>query len=172
MAEPRCETFYREVPVGDAGIATRRLLTTTLRHRCPACGGARVTAGVVGVVDRCPVCESRFDRFEGNELIAIPLSFFLTVVALLAIALAVIPRYGFFDGLMFVLAGAGIVLVLALVRPVRMLTLWLLWVLGFVYPDRLPDKGRYRLPRSSSERSSSERSSSERSCSISTGRRA
>jgi len=79
------------VPVDDAHLAARRLPTTTVRQRCPACG-------------------SRFDRFEGNELIAIPLSFFLTVAVLL-------------------------------------LTLFLLWMLGFVYPDGVPDKGRFTLPR-------------------------
>ncbi len=147
MPEQGRQTFYREVHVDDAGLAARRLAATALRHLCPACGGAKVTAGPLGVVDRCPACGSRFDRFEGNELIAIPLSFFLTVTALLAISLALIPRYGFFDGLMLVLAGAGVVLVVALVRPVRMATLWLLWMLGFVYPDRVPDKGRYTVPR-------------------------
>lgn len=146
MPEPACETFYREVHVDDAGLAARRLLTTAVRHRCPACGGAKVTTGAIGIVDRCPSCGSRFDRFEGNELIAIPLSFFLTVAALLAISLVVIPRYGFFDGLMFGLFGVGIVLVLLLVRPVRVLTLWLMWMLGFVYPDRAPDKGRFTMP--------------------------
>ncbi len=144
---PAQEIFYREVHVNDAGLAARRLLTTAVRHRCPACGTAKVTTGVIGVLDRCPSCGSRFDRVEGNELIAIPLSFFLTVTVLLAISLVVIPRYGFFDGLMLALFGVGIVLVLLLVRPVRMLTLWLMWMLGFVYPDRVPDKGRFTLPR-------------------------
>ena len=157
MPDPARETFYREVHVDDASLAARRLLSTAVRHRCPACGGAKVTTGVIGIVDRCPTCGSRFDRFEGNELIAIPLSFFLTVAALLAISLLVVPRYGFFDGLMFALFGAGIVLVLLLVRPVRVLTLWLMWMLGFVYPDRVPDKGSWRLPRRELDRPRSER---------------
>lgn len=146
MAEPARVTFYREVHVDDARLAARRLLATTVRHRCPACGEATVTTGAIGIADRCPACGSRFDRFEGNELIAIPLSFFLTVAVLLTLSLVVIPRYGFFDGLMLALFGVGIVTVLLLVRPVRLLTLWLLWMLGFVYPDRVPDKGRFRLP--------------------------
>lgn len=86
-------------------------------------------------------------RVEGDELIAIPLSFFLTVASLLAISLVVIPRSGFFDGLMVALFVVGTLLVLLLVRPVRVLTLWLMWMLGFVYPDRVPDKGRFTLPR-------------------------
>lgn len=147
MPESARQTFYREVHVDDARLAARRLWATAVRHRCPACGGAKVTTGLIGVVDRCATCGSRFDRVEGNELIAIPLSFFLTVAALLAISLVVIPRYGFFDNLMVALFGVGIVLVLLLVRPVRVLTLWLMWMLGFVYPDRVPDKGRFTLPR-------------------------
>lgn len=148
MPEPARETFYREAHVDDARLAARRLLTTTVRHRCPACGAAKVTTGAIGIADRCPACGSRFDRFEGNELIAIPLSFFLTVAVLLTLSLVVIPRYGFFDGLMLALFGVGIATVLLLVRPVRLLTLWLLWMLGFVYPDRVPDEGRFTPPRS------------------------
>jgi uncharacterized protein (DUF983 family) len=147
MAQPERETFYREVHVDDARLAARRLLSTAVRHRCPACGQAKVTTGAIGIADHCSACGSRFDRFEGNELIAIPLSFFLTVAVLLTLSLMVIPRYGFFDGLMLALFAVGIVTVLLLVRPVRLLTLWLLWMLGFVYPDRVPDKGRFTLPR-------------------------
>jgi len=152
MSDDAYETFYREVHVDDPSLAARRFVTTNLRRRCPACGRGKVTRGTFGIVDRCPVCGSRFDRTEGNALIAVPISFFLTVAALLALSLVVVPRYGLFDGLMLVLFGAGVVAVLLLVRPARVLTLWLLWMLGFVYPDRVPDEGRWRLPRRELER--------------------
>ncbi len=147
MSEATTETFYREVHVDDPRLAARRFVATNLRHRCPACGDGKVTRGAIGIVDRCPVCASRFDRIEGNALVAVPISFFLTVAVLLALSLIVIPRYGFFDGLMLALFGVGIVVVLLLARPSRVLTLWLLWMLGFVYPDRVPEKGSWTLPR-------------------------
>jgi uncharacterized protein (DUF983 family) len=152
MPEAASETFYREVHVDDARLAARRFAATNLRHLCPACGRGKVTRGAIAVAEVCSVCGSRFDRIEGNALVAVPISFFPTIATLLALSLVVIPRYGFFDGLMFALFGVGVVVVLLMVRPARVLTLWLLWLLGFVYPDRVPEKGRWVLPRRRHER--------------------
>ncbi len=146
---PRTRTtrrFFREVHVHDFGLVVRRWFVTNLRLRCPACGLGRVTSGPWSVRTRCDRCDSRFDRMEGNELIAIPSSFFLTVTILLAISLIVVPRTGFFDGLMPALAALGIVCVLLLVRPMRVLTLWFLWLFGFVYPDAASEPGVHELP--------------------------
>lgn len=139
-------TFFREVHVDDPRLAARRFLTTNLRLRCPACEGARIAKGPFGVIARCPVCGSRFDRMEGNELVSIPLAFVLTLGLLTALSLVLVLRYGFFAGLRPLLAGVGSALVLLLLRPMRVLTLWLLWLAGFVYPDRLTEKGRQLLP--------------------------
>ena len=147
-ADPRVRPtrrFYREVLVDDLGLAVRRFFTTNLRLRCPACGLGTVVAGIWSVRTSCDRCAARFDRMEGNELIAIPSSFFLTVAIVLAFALIVIPRAGFFDGLMFVLAALGVACVLLLVRPMRVLTLWLLWLFGFVYPDAAREPGVHEL---------------------------
>ena len=140
------QTFYREVHVDDGRLASRRLVATLFRLRCPACGRSNVSKGPLGVRAACPHCGSRFDRMEGNELISIPLSFFVTVLILLAAALVLVGRFGFFDGLMAVLAALGTVTVLLLLKPMRVLTLWALWLFGFVYPDRLHEKGRHELP--------------------------
>lgn len=146
MDRAELQTFYREMHVDDAGLAFRRFLATNVRSRCPACGRESVSKGLVGVRSSCPYCGSRFDRMEGNETISIPLTFFVAVLVLLVVALVLVPRYGFFDGLMATLAGLGVVLSLLLLRPMRVLTLWMLWFFGFVYPDRVREKGRHRLP--------------------------
>ncbi|MEX2502224.1 MAG: hypothetical protein WD336_07595 [Trueperaceae bacterium] len=139
-------TFYRDVPVGDLRLAARRFVTTVFANRCPACAEGRVVRGRWEVASRCERCGSRFDRMEGNELIAIPLSFFLTILILLAFALLTVPRFGFFPGLMPTMALLGVGCVLLLVRPMRMLTLWFLWLLGFVHPDDLPEAGVHHRP--------------------------
>lgn len=146
MDDPGLQTFYREVPVNDAGLLARRFVATNLRLRCPACGRGRIVRGPFGVVGRCPVCGSQFDRFEGNELISMPLVFMLTLLLLAAAGLVLILRYGFFPGLRPLLAVAGSALVLLLLRPMRVLALWLLWSAGFVYPDRMIEQGRQVLP--------------------------
>ena len=146
MGEPGLQTFFREVPVNDARLAARRLVTTCLRSRCPACGMARVAKGPFGVIGRCPVCGSVFDRMEGNELISIFLAFYAIVTVTFAVALAAVLGFGFFAGLRALLAGVAIASGVALLRPMRVLTLWLLWVAGFVYPDRMTESGRQLLP--------------------------
>lgn len=146
MASERRQTFYREVHVNDARMAVRRFFATNLRGRCPACGGDRVVRGPFGVKERCGRCGSRFDRLEGNELVSIPLSFFVSILLTLAVAIVLVVRYGFFDGLMLVLFAVAAVLIPLLLRPMRVLTLWMLWMLGFVYPDRVREKGRHDLP--------------------------
>ncbi|MEX2542133.1 MAG: DUF983 domain-containing protein [Trueperaceae bacterium] len=131
------QVFYREVPVDDAGLAFRRFFTTNFGLRCPACGGSKVTRGWVGVRDQCSKCGSRFKRLEGNELISISLSFFVASLATFLVALALILRFGFFPGVTWVLVGVGVVAAVLLLRPMRVLALWLLWLIGFVYPDRV-----------------------------------
>jgi hypothetical protein len=37
-----------------------------------------------------------------------------------------------------VLVGVGVLAVILLLRPTRVLALWLLWLIGFVYPDGVP----------------------------------
>lgn len=146
MVGPGLQVFYREVHVDDARLAFRRLGTTIVGGRCPACGSARVTRGVFGVRSRCPVCGSRFDRMEGNEAISIPLLFVLTSSLVALAGLVLVLRFGFFPGLRPLLAVVGAACVPLLLRPMRLLTLWLLWTAGFVYPDRVTEQGRHLLP--------------------------
>jgi uncharacterized protein (DUF983 family) len=123
------------VPVDDAGLAFRRFFSTNLGLRCPACGRGKVASGLVGVLEECPHCGSRFKRLEGNELISISLSFFMSCIVTFLVALALILRYGFFPGVTWLLVGVGVLAAALLLRPMRVLALWLLWLIGFVYPD-------------------------------------
>lgn len=146
MDAPGIQTFFREVHVNDPRLAARRFVTTNLRLRCPACGQARIANGFFAIVSRCPLCGSRFDRMEGNELISIPLSFFVIMFVLAALSLGLILRFGFFTGLRPLLGVFAVGLGVVLVRPMRVLTVWFLWLGGFVYPDRQTEAGRQRLP--------------------------
>lgn len=129
------QLFYREVPVDSASLAFRRFFTTNFALRCPACGLGGVAAGPFAVRDRCERCGSRYKRLEGNELISISLSFFLASLVTFLVALPLILGYGFFPGITWVLVLVGVLAVVLLLRPTRVLALWLLWLLGFVYPD-------------------------------------
>lgn len=146
MADPDGrQTFYREVPVSDLGLAARRLGATVVRQRCPACGRAKASSGFFGVRQLCPACGSRFDRLAGNELISIPLGFFFACLVTFLAGLALITRYGFFEGVTLVLLVVGALTVVVTLRVARMFALWLLWMLGFVYPDRASSPGRHEL---------------------------
>jgi uncharacterized protein (DUF983 family) len=129
------QRFYREVPVDDGKLAFRRFFATNFGLRCPACGRCRVTKGLAGVRERCANCGSRYQRLQGNELISISLSFFLASVITFLVALPLIRAYGFFPGVTWALVAVGVASVVLLQRPTKVLALWLLWMIGFVYPD-------------------------------------
>lgn len=130
------EDFYRDTPVRDVGLALRRFWTTNFLFRCPACGRGDVRAGFFGVESRCEVCGSRFERLPGNFLISMTLNFFFVCVAVVLVAASLIWRFGFFTGLTETVIFAACMTAVLLLRPMRVLTLWFLWMLGFVYPDR------------------------------------
>lgn len=156
MAEvgpPDKQVFFRAVPVDDVSLAFRRFFATNFALRCPACGRSRVTAGPFAVRERCSHCGSRFNRLEGNELISISLGFFLASLITFLVALPLVLNYGFFGGITWVLVGVGVLSVILLLRPTRVLALWLLWLIGFVYPDRV-GKGMTIAERKAPERSS------------------
>lgn len=128
-------TFYREVPVDDVALLVRRFFATNLAWRCPACGRGEVSHGALSLQDSCNRCGSRFRRLEGNELISIPLSFFLASTVTFLVGLLLVQRLGFFPGITWALLAVGLATVLLGLKPMRVLALWLLWVIGFVYPD-------------------------------------
>lgn len=126
---------HRETLVEDMGLALRRFFTTNFLLRCPACARGKIAKGFFGLQTRCDHCGARFERYAGNFLVSMSLTYFITVVILAVLGLVLILNYGFFDSLTWVLIGVACLTVVLLYRPMQVLTLWLLWVFGQVYPD-------------------------------------
>jgi uncharacterized protein (DUF983 family) len=108
---------------------------TTVFGQCPACGSGPAFAGWLRLRDACGRCGVRFDRYTGNWLGPAVLAYGLGATGSLALALVLVPRFGFFRGLAAVLAGAGVLVALAAMRPVKAWWIWLLWRSGMVVTD-------------------------------------
>ena len=141
----RKQTFFREVAVDQVGLLARRFFTTNFGWKCPACEQGSVHKGLFSVKNKCPVCGSVYTRLEGNELITIALNFFIVCIVLFAVGLPLFMNVGFFDGATLFMLGLGLLTLLLFWKPVRVLSLWLLWMIGFVFPDRVP-KGKTVAP--------------------------
>ena len=113
----------------------RRLLGTTLRGRCPACGEGRIFRGVYAVYATCGVCGVRFDRYHGNWLGPTVIGYGVAGVAAAAVGFALVRRYGFFDGLVWVLVAIAATVALVTLRFAKAWWVWLLWRTGIVFPD-------------------------------------
>lgn len=88
------------------------------------------------VKDRCPVCRAQFKRGDsGNFLVPATINYFITSTVMVGVTVALVLRYGFFDGLVWIIVALAVVTALLIYRPVQALSLWLLWVFGFIYPD-------------------------------------
>lgn len=115
------------------GLAVRRFWDTALRLRCPVCGEGRVARGWFGIKDTCEVCGARFERGDfGNWLVAATLNYFFNALICIGLTIVLVRRYGFFDGLAFVIVGVALIVAALLYRPMKALGLWLLWLFGFV----------------------------------------
>lgn len=115
------------------GLAARRFFTTALRLRCPVCGEGGIARGFFNLKDTCEVCGARFERGDyGNWLVAATLNYFVNALVCIALTIFLVRRYGFFDGLAFVVVGAALLTAALLYRPMKALGLWILWLFGFV----------------------------------------
>lgn len=108
--------------------------------RCPNCGTPGMFSGVWRVRPTCLGCGVRFERESGAWLGSWVLTYAAATLILVVLALVLILNYGLFVGLEWVLAGAGVLLVLLLYRPVKGWYVWWLWAAGFVTKD--DDQGR------------------------------
>ncbi len=61
-----------------------RMLIRGVVGRCPRCGGGRLFAGWLHMVERCPTCGLRFEREEGFFLGAFVINLGVMLVALAA----------------------------------------------------------------------------------------
>ena len=126
----------KERPVGDFGLAFRRLVSTVFRLRCPHCGVGTIARNAFLLVDGCPVCGAKFARADaGNWLVSATVNYFLTALLCILSSVLLVRAYGFFPGITFAVAGLALLYGALLYRPAKTLAVWLLWVFGFVYPD-------------------------------------
>jgi uncharacterized protein (DUF983 family) len=111
----------------------RRFFSTALRLRCPVCAEGRIAKGWFGIKDTCEVCGARFERGDyGNWLVAATLNYFFNALICIGLTILLVRRYGFFDGLAFMIVGVAALLAVLLYRPMKALGLWILWLFGFV----------------------------------------
>lgn len=123
-------------PIRDYALAARRLASSLLAFRCPACGQGNIFKNALYLKETCPYCQVRFEREPGGLIVSMVLNYFLTVLALLASAILLVRRYGFTDWLMPLLMVEMVFLVALFYRPTKALYLWFIWLLGFVHIDR------------------------------------
>lgn len=119
-----------------------RMLAATFRGRCPECGQGAMFAGPYGLKETCPVCGVRFERDKGSWLGASVMAYGAAVVALLALSLSLVPRFGFFEGLGLLLVAVAVVTVALVYRPAKGWFVWWMWAAGFVYRDDEPPQRR------------------------------
>lgn len=137
-ADPPPPQSSPERRFGDLG----RMLDATLRGRCPNCRRGAMFRSFYALHERCPACGVRLERDSGSWLGAAVMAYGAAVLAVLALALLLIPRYGLFEGLGPVLVGAALLAVLLVYRPAKGWWLWWLWAAGFVYRDDTPPQRR------------------------------
>jgi hypothetical protein len=89
----------------------------------------------------CPVCSVRFERDSGSWLGASVMTYGAAVVVLLLLGLLLIPRYGLFPGLEWVMVGGAVAAVLLTYRPLKGWWVWWMWAAGFVVHDLTPRDG-------------------------------
>ena len=126
----------KDTPVRDTGLIVQRFFSSTFGGRCPVCARGRVARSFLVNKNACEVCGARFERGDsGNFLVSAVLSYFITILVCLAVGIALVLKYGFFQGLTPLMVGVAFVTILLVYRPVKNLAVWLLWVFGFIYPD-------------------------------------
>lgn len=107
---------------------TLRALSRGIRLRCPRCGGGHILRGWFGLEERCPTCGLRLERGEeedyylGGMMLNIILAVVIFGVGFVAALLVMWPNVHW-DALEYVLAGAMIILPIALYPVSRVL--WL-----------------------------------------------
>ena len=120
-----------------------RMLEATFLGRCPECREGAMFSGLYGLHDTCPVCGVRFERDKGSWLGAMVMAYGAAIVVLLALAFAVIPSYGLFEGFGLLMVGVAVATVALVYRPAKGWFVWWMWAAGFVYrDDEPPDRRR------------------------------
>jgi uncharacterized protein (DUF983 family) len=106
---------------------------------CPACGQGPLFHGWLKLADTCDRCGVRFDRYAGNWLGPTVLAYGFGVLAAAVAGLVLVPVYGFFAGLTFLLALVAVTAALVTFRPIKAWWIWLMWRSGLVERDDVAD---------------------------------
>jgi uncharacterized protein (DUF983 family) len=125
----------RDTPIQDLGLVFRRLVMTTFTHRCPACGKAKLFKSFFYIHETCPSCGVRYERDKGGFTGSYAVNYFFNMALAVIVGIWLIRRYGFFDGLMFVMIGFTLVTSFLTYQSTKALWIGLLWAFGFVYKD-------------------------------------
>jgi uncharacterized protein (DUF983 family) len=119
-------------------------MTTAMRRgasgHCPACGKGRLFRGWLGVVDECAVCAAPLGQIRADDA---PPYFTVFIVAHVVIGLqiALESRVMLSVGTeMMIFVPGTLLLVVALIRPVKGATVGMMMKLGFMKPqDEAPE---------------------------------
>lgn len=125
----------RTVDVPHGARDPLRMLRTTFRLRCPACGEGRLFEGVYRIRATCAVCGVRFERNPGNWTGPVVLGYAVACGAAFASGFGLWLAFGVFPGLRPLMLAVGFAVALAAYRPIKAWWIWLLWATGLVFVD-------------------------------------
>jgi uncharacterized protein (DUF983 family) len=125
----------RDELIQDPKLIHQGLIRAGLLFRCPNCGQGKIFKSFFAIHEVCSNCGVRFDRDTGNLTGSAAINYFLGCMITFFIAFFMIRRYGFFEGVTFVILGLMVFLTFLLFRPSKALWVGLIWVFGFVYRD-------------------------------------
>ncbi len=134
---PRRQRAGKEAPINNlgSGEAMRALIPTVLYGKCPNCRHEYMYRNWLQVKDVCGFCGVRYERDPGSFLVLLGLNYLIAMFVTGMLAWYLIANHGLFSGLTWILAGAGIVSVVAFYHMAKSAYIWMLWVTGFVYND-------------------------------------
>jgi len=125
----------RTVEVPQSARDPLRMLRTTFRFRCPACGDGRLFEGLYRVRATCPACGVRFERNPGTWTGPVVIGYAVGALAALLSGFLLWWAFGVFTGLRPLMLLAGFATALLAYRPIKAWWIWLLWSTGLVFRD-------------------------------------
>lgn len=125
----------RTVAIPHDALDLRRMLRTTFRSRCPACGEGRLFAGVFAIRGVCARCGVRFERNSGNWTGPVVLGYGVGSLCAFATGAVLYWGLGVRSGLELWMLAAAFASALLAYRPAKAWWIWLLWATGLVFRD-------------------------------------
>ena len=124
---------------GRSPYASWRALWAALKGRCPNCGQGRLFERTLTIRIRstCTVCGVRFERDQGGFLGPSAMAYVVAVVFEVMLFVVLYRRFGLFPGIEWILIAVGVAAILISWKPLKGVWVWLLWVSGLVWTDRL-----------------------------------